>query len=244
MDSKVGQSEKNIDRALKLAEDVSPCVLWIDELEKGLSGVESSGRSDSGTLSRVVQSLLTWLSDKEAPVFVIATANNVEALPPELTRAGRFDEVFFVSVPSEEERNDILRIHLKKRGYEINNEYDQNEPHQFNDDYISEVTASMEDFTGAEIEQVVAEAGRRAYAEYKKDKREHHYITVEDLIDQTTKLIPMSKRNPEILSGLRDWARHSAKCASSYEHVRIHGDDDSKKRTLFPVGELDLDFNN
>lgn len=228
MDSKVGQSEKNIDRALRLAEDVSPCVLWIDELEKGIAGLESSGRSDSGTLSRVVQSLLTWLSDKEAPVFVIATANNISALPPELTRAGRFDEVFFVSIPSQEEREEILSIHLRKRDYKVLVAPDETKPGTFDATTdIKEVANQMVDFTGAEIEQVVSEAGRRAYAEYRKKERENPYITKEDLLNQVKEIVPITKRNPDLLKGLRDWAKSSAKCASSYEHKILHGLNDN-----------------
>ena len=242
MDSKVGQSEKNIDRALKLAEDVSPCVLWIDELEKGLSGVGSSDKSDGGTLSRVVQSLLTWLSDKEAPVFVIATANDISKLPPELTRAGRFDEFFFVSIPSEEEREDILEIHLRKRGYNISENKDEN---TFDSKQIKRVAKLMENFTGAEIERVVAEAGRRAYAGYKKNLRESYQMTEKDLVEQTELVIPIVQRNPEILRDLREWAKQSAKCASSYEHEIIHGKPikiEKKKGEVNPT-ELLFDFN-
>lgn len=226
MDSKVGQSEKNIDRALKLAEAVSPCVLWVDEFEKALAGSESSSRSDGGTTSRVIQSLLTWLSDKEAPVFVIATANDITKLPAELTRAGRFDDIFFVSLPSQEEREDILKIHLRKRGYEISapqGDLFKTDNHEFTESQIKTLASGMKDFTGAEIEQVVAEAGRRAYAAYRKSQREDHYIRQEDIAEQSQKIVPLSKRNPELLTDLRNWARHSAKCASSDEHDIIHG---------------------
>lgn len=226
MDSKVGQSEKNIDRALKLAEAVSPCVLWIDEFEKALSGMASSDRSDGGTTSRVIQSLLTWLSDKGAPVFVIATANDITKLPAELTRAGRFDDIFFVSLPSQEEREDILKIHLRKRGYEISTpqgDLFKTDSHEFTESQIKTLASRMIDFTGAEIEQVVAEAGRRAYAAYRKNQREDHFIRQEDIEEQSQKIVPLSKRNPELLTDLRNWARHSAKCASSDEHDIIHG---------------------
>lgn len=242
MDSKVGQSEKNIDRALKLAEDVSPCVLWVDEFEKALGGM-GDDKSDGGTMRRVGQSILTWLSDKEAPVFVIATANDITKLPPELTRAGRFDEIFFVSVPSQEEREEILSIHLKKRGYRILASPDEEEADVFNATTdIKDIAKEMDGFSGAEIEQVVAEAGRKAYAEFRKNKRETHYITKEDLLSQVEKTIPMSKRNPEILTNLREWAKHSAKCASTYEHQILHGGEEEKSNKLFSLNELDLDL--
>ncbi|CDQ41911.1 AAA family ATPase [Virgibacillus salexigens] len=239
MDSKVGQSEKNIDRALKLAEDVSPCVLWIDELEKGLSGISSSDKSDSGTLSRVVQSLLTWLSDKVAPVFVVATANDITNLPPELTRAGRFDEIFFVSIPSPEERKDILSIHLKKRGYEIS-EQAELAINEFPDYTLAEIAEEMDGFTGAEIEQVVAEAGRRAYAEYKKEIRDMHYMTKDDLISQAAKTIPMSRRNNEVLYNLREWAKEAAKCASSFEHDIIHHKNGTNKNKIIEFDDIEI----
>jgi SpoVK/Ycf46/Vps4 family AAA+-type ATPase len=237
MDSRVGQSEKNIDRALKLAEAVAPCVLWIDEIEKGLAGVASSDRSDSGTLSRVVQSLLTWLSEKEAPVFVIATANDITKLPPELTRAGRFDEIFFVSLPHQKEREEILRIHLRKRGYEVDsNTYNV---HVFSPIQIANLAAEMKGFTGAEIEQVVAEAGRRAYAAFKKGQRDTHYITENDLREQIHKIVPLSRRNPDLIRQLREWAKASAKCASSEEHKFLHGS--SEKDDNYEP--LSIDFN-
>lgn len=225
MDSKVGQSEKNIDRALRLAEDVSPCVLWIDELEKGLSGLGSSDKSDSGTLSRVVQSLLTWLSDKEKPVFVVGTANDITKLPAELTRAGRFDEIFFVSIPHQNEREEILKIHLKKRGYQKNTNT------TFSNKIIKTLAESMNKFTGAEIEQVVAEATRRAYANYRKGKRPQPYITQKDLADQIDHFVPMAKRMPELLTDLRNWAKHSAKCASSEELQELHPELFKKEET-------------
>jgi ATP-dependent 26S proteasome regulatory subunit len=242
MDSRVGQSEKNIDRALKLAEAVSPCVLWIDELEKGLAGIASSDKSDSGTLSRVVQSILTWLSDKTAPVFVIATANDITKLPPELTRAGRFDEIFFVSVPSASERVDILEIHLKKRGYYISKEDNTEMTH--NDLYRADIEAlaeEMVEFTGAEIEQVVAESGRRAYAAWRKNEREQHQITINDLREQISQVIPMAKRNPQLLVNLRDWAKHSAKCASSEEHKLLH-DGAKGKSKLMSLSSFDVNM--
>jgi|SRR5579875_491562 len=247
MDSKVGQSEKNIVRALKLAEQVSPCVLWIDELEKGLAGISSSERSDSGTLSRVVQELLTWLSEKEAPVFVIGTANDVTKLPPELTRAGRFDEIFFVSLPHEEEREEILKIHLRKRGYQFTDLYSSCVDFENGTIYlrtIRELAAQMVDFSGAEIEAVVAEAGRRAYASFRKGERDTHYIQRKDLEEQINQMIPLSKRNPGLLTELRAWAKTSAKCASSKEHAFIHGTQSNESKSKLRVvdfAEIDLD---
>jgi SpoVK/Ycf46/Vps4 family AAA+-type ATPase len=111
----VGSSEENIRKAIATAEAVAPAILWLDELEKGFSGVQSSGQSDAGTTARVFGSFITWLQEKQSAVFVIATANDVSMLPPELLRKGRFDEIFFVDMPTMDERKDILRIHLEKK---------------------------------------------------------------------------------------------------------------------------------
>ena len=113
--SLVGSSEENLRQAIRVAESISPVVLWVDEIEKGFSGVGSSNVSDAGTAARVFGSFITWLQEKQKPVFVIATANDVSQLPPELVRKGRFDEIFFVDLPSAQERVDIWRIHLLKR---------------------------------------------------------------------------------------------------------------------------------
>lgn len=246
MDSKVGQSEKNMTRALKLAESVSPCVLWIDEMEKALAGMGSSDKSDGGTTSRVVSDLLTWLSDKDAPVFVIATANDITGLKPELTRAGRFDDIFFVSLPSQEERMDILGIHLRKRGY-ITSGPDADisviETKEFTYAQIDSLAFGMGDFTGAEIEQVISEAGRRAYASFRKGQRDTHYMTEQDIIEQCEKIVPLSARNPELLTELRDWAKHSAKCASSAEHKLIHQASETKASLVEVAFPTDLEFN-
>jgi SpoVK/Ycf46/Vps4 family AAA+-type ATPase len=245
MDSKVGQSEKNIDRALKLAADVSPCILYIDELEKALSGMGSSDKSDGGTTSRVIQTLLSWLADKQESVFVIGTANDMTKLSPELTRAGRFDEIFFFSLPAQEEREDILKIHLAKRGYSISEqqiELLKEGEHHFTSEQVSRLAANMVDFTGAEIEQVVSEAGRRAYAAFRKELRSSHHILESDIAEQSVNIVPLSKRNPSLLTDLRDWARHSAKCASSAEHKKIHGGSSLSPNQPAKLMEVDLDF--
>ena len=111
----VGSSEENIRKVIQTAEAVAPAILWLDELEKGFSGVQSSGQSDAGTTARVFGSFITWLQEKESAVFVIATANDVSLMPPELLRKGRFDEIFFVDMPSEAERREIAAIHLTKK---------------------------------------------------------------------------------------------------------------------------------
>lgn len=155
----VGESESNIRKALKIAEAVSPSVLWIDEIEKGLSGMASSGSTDGGTTSRVLGTFLTWMQEKKKPVFVVATANNISGLPPELLRKGRVDEIFFVDLPLKEDREEIIKIHLKriKRDY---NKFD-----------ISKIADACEDFSGAEIEEAIKKLYLRLLTKIKKLKR-------------------------------------------------------------------------
>lgn len=139
--SLVGESEANIRQALKLAEAIAPCVLWLDEVEKAFAGMGQS--LDSGTSARVFGSFLTWMQEKKAPVFVFATANDISALPAELLRKGRFDEIFFVDLPSAVERQDIFRIHIANR---------KRDAGQFD---LSTLANATRDFTGSEIEAVV-----------------------------------------------------------------------------------------
>lgn len=214
MGSHVGESEKNVTRAMKLAESVSPCILWIDELEKALAGGDQSN-SDGGTTSRVISELLTWLADKEKPVFVLGTANDLTQTKDELTRAGRFDEIFFLSVPSVNERLDILQIHLEKHGYEITNV--PTATNHITDIDLVNIVSEMEEFSGAEIEQVVVSAARRAHAKFCKGERGEHWATAEEFSDQAKELVPLAKRNPLLLPSLREWALRSAKFASSSE---------------------------
>src|SRR5512135_3251369 len=117
----VGSSEENVRRAITVAESVAPAVLWVDEIDKAFSGSQSSALTDGGTTARVFSTFLTWLWEKSAPVFVVATANEVSQLPPELLRKGRLDEIFYVDLPSADERAEIFRIHLAKRGREPKN---------------------------------------------------------------------------------------------------------------------------
>src|SRR5437588_3364218 len=142
----VGASEENIRKAIKTAEAIAPAVLWLDEMEKGFSGTGSSNMSDGGTTSRVFGTFVTWLQEKTSPVFVIATANDVRSLPPELLRKGRFDEIFFVDLPSREERQSIFEIHLKKK---------KRDPQSVE---LARLVEASEEFSGSEVEQAVVSA--------------------------------------------------------------------------------------
>ncbi len=192
----VGASEERARRALTLAESLAPAVLWIDEIEKGFSGIESSRYSDAGTASRVYGYIITWMQEKKAPVFIVATANDVNMLPPELVRKGRFDEIFFVDLPSYEERKEIFQIHLKKR---------HRNPENFDIDYLAEIT---EGFSGAEIEQVIIDALYEAFFRGRALKTSDIAFAVEETV-------PISQTMAERISSLRRWAKYRARPASS-----------------------------
>nr|MBA3534539.1 AAA family ATPase [Ardenticatenales bacterium] len=192
----VGASESNMRQALKMAERVSPSVLWTDEIEKGLAGVASSGRSDAGTAARVFGTLLTWMQEKQAPVFVVATSNDVRQLPPELLRKGRFDEIFFVDLPGDDERAEIWAIHLRKRG---------REPQSFD---IPRLVGETKGFTGAEIEQIIISALYDAFDE-RRD------VEMLDLIRVITQTVPLSETMRDEIKSLRQWAKENARPAGS-----------------------------
>jgi AAA+ superfamily predicted ATPase len=193
--SLVGSSEDNVRRAIKIAESVSPTILWIDEIDKAFSGVHSSSFSDAGTTSRVFGSFTTWLQEKTAPVFVIATANNISQLPPELLRKGRFDEIFFVDLPNFNERIDILKIHLSKRN---------RLPEEFDLDILSK---ESEGFSGAELEQVVISGLYDAFEVCKP-------LSTEMLLNSIKQTSPLSRTMKEEIDGLRHWAEGRARRAT------------------------------
>jgi AAA+ superfamily predicted ATPase len=192
----VGSSEENLRRAIQVAESVAPVVLWIDEIEKGLSGVRSSAFGDGGVTARVAGTLLTWLQEKTAPVFVVATANRIEQLPPELLRKGRFDDLFFIDLPSRAERRDILEIHVRRRG---------RDPAAYDLDALARRTAG---FSGAEIEQAVISALYDAFAERKELLAEH-------LVRAVDEARPLSITMREEIAELRAWASSRTRAASS-----------------------------
>lgn len=199
----VGSSEQNMRTAIQAAEAVSPCVLWIDEIEKGFSGVMQS--HDSGTSSRVFGSFLTWMQEKKAPVFVIATANNIDALPPELLRKGRFDEIFFVDLPTAVERDVIWRLHLGKRLANPRVEHDIDI-----DANLAELVNLSKGWSGAEIEQAVISAMFDSYSGGSK-------LTMEDLRHAADTMVPLAVTQPEQIARLRAWADERAVAATSRE---------------------------
>lgn len=225
--SLVGQSEQKTREVLKTLEAVAPCVVLFDEIEKGLAGLESSGKSDAGTTSRVIGTILQWLNDKKSPVFVIATSNNIKAMPPELLRAGRFDGVWFVSLPSLEERKQIFDIHLKKVKRDSAN-FD-----------LKLLAKKSEDYSGAEIEQVIKEGLYKAYGNGQKD------LDTDNLLDAIESIVPLYKTAKEQLKEIYTWVGYepSKKDGVRAKFVSSHGlknlDNDVKK-IGFHVDRMDF----
>ena len=179
-----GETEKNVRRAIDLAEVMAPCVLWIDEIEKAIS----TGDYDSGTSQRLLATLLTWMAENSNPVFIVATANNIHGLPPELIRKGRLDEIFFVDLPDHAVREDIFNIHLAKRDLQ---------PGAFE---LKVLADNSEGFSGAEIEQVVVSALYRAHATGQP-------VTTDILLAEIANTRPLSVVMSESIAALRDWAK-------------------------------------
>lgn len=179
----VGSSEKNIREAMQIAEVIAPCVLWVDEIEKAFVG--SSG--DSGTSSRVLATFLTWMQEKRTPVFVFAAANNIEHLPPEFLRKGRFDEIFFLDLPTATEREQILEVHLARKGLAmIRRRFD-----------LHEVAQATEGFVGAELEAVVNDAMFPAFMDGGRE------IETADLIGAANDMVPLARSHRQRIERLR-----------------------------------------
>ena len=183
----VGESEKTLDRALETAERMAPCVLMMDEIEKAL-GSGLSAESDAGLSGRIFGRLLGWLQDHKSPVFVVATCNRIASLPPELTRKGRFDEIFFIDLPALEERREIFAVHLRRR---------QRDPAAFD---LEALAAASEGFSGAEIEQAVVSALYTAFSRGATLATEH-------ILDELRETKPLSVTRAEEVADLREWAR-------------------------------------
>jgi len=180
----VGASEARTRETIQRAEAMAPCVLWIDEIDKGFGGGDA--RSDGGTSQRVLANVLTWMSEKTSAVFVVATANGVERLPSELLRKGRFDEIFMLDLPNAQERLRILQLHIQQRRPNLNMP-------------LNAVLDRTGEFSGAELEQTVIEAMHLAFAE----RRE---LEETDLILASSHLVPLSRTAKEQLDSLKEWA--------------------------------------
>jgi len=184
--SLIGQSEQRVRKMIEIAEALSPCVLWVDEIDKAFAGAQSSG--DSGTTSRVLATFITWLSEKTSPVFVVSTANNIDCIPPEILRKGRFDEIFFLNLPTEEERSDIFNVHLNRVRPDSKETFE-----------IQLLSKLSKDFSGAEIEQVVIEAMRLGF-------NENREFTNEDILTSIQNLVPLARTKSKELNQLKEWS--------------------------------------
>ncbi|MGK7950072.1 MAG: AAA family ATPase [Xenococcaceae cyanobacterium] len=182
----VGESESRTRQMINLAEALSPCILWIDEIDKAFSGIESKG--DSGTTSRVFGTFITWMAEKKSPVFVVATANNIKALPPEMLRKGRFDEIFFVGLPNQEEREAIFKVHLARL-----------RPHNLANYDVKRLAYETPDFSGAEIEQTLVEAMHIGFSQNRD-------FTTDDILEAASQIIPLARTAQEQIQYLQDWA--------------------------------------
>jgi hypothetical protein len=194
--SLVGESEARTRDALKLAEALAPCVLWIDEIDKGMAGSSGSGGGDSGVTKRVFGSIISWMQERRRSVFMVATANDVTSLPPELLRKGRFDEIFAVDLPSEDERKAILAIHLKGR---------KRDPKKFD---LEAVAGATDTFTGSEIEACLDEGLFAAFDAGGELETEH-------LLEAARSIVPLATTAKEQIEGIRAWAKSRARFAST-----------------------------
>jgi AAA+ superfamily predicted ATPase len=182
----VGESESRTRQMIQLSEALAPCVLWIDEIDKAFSGVD--GRGDGGTSNRVFGTFITWLAEKQSPVFVVATANNIQALPPEMLRRGRFDEIFFVGLPSQEERKSIFEVHLTRLRAHNLQQYD-----------LARLAYETPDFSGAEIEQAIIEAMHLGFSQSRD-------FTTDDILEAASQMIPLARTARDQIETLQQWA--------------------------------------
>ncbi|MEW6496125.1 MAG: AAA family ATPase [Cyanobacteriota bacterium] len=182
----VGESESRTRQMVQLAEALAPCILWIDEIDKAFSGIDSKG--DAGTTSRVFGTFINWLAEKKSPVFVVATANNIQALPPEMVRKGRFDEIFFVGLPNQEERKAIFELHLSRL-----------RPHNLKSYDLDRLAYETPDFSGAEIEQTLIEAMHIGFSQNRD-------FTTDDVLEAASQIIPLARTAQEQIKFLQDWA--------------------------------------
>ncbi|MER3434294.1 MAG: AAA family ATPase [Leptolyngbya sp. ERB_1_1] len=196
----VGESESRTRQMIQLAEALAPCVLWIDEIDKAFSGVD--GRSDSGTTSRVFGTFITWMAEKKSPVFVVATANNIQSLPPEMLRKGRFDEIFFVGLPTQEERRSIFSVHLSRL-----------RPHNLKQYDLDRLAYETPDFSGAEIEQTLIEAMHIGFSQNRD-------FTTDDILESASQIVPLARTAKEQIDFLQDWAAAGkARLASKHSQL-------------------------
>ncbi|MFN5860931.1 MAG: AAA family ATPase [Pseudanabaena sp.] len=205
--SYVGESESRMRQMIQLAEATAPCVLWIDEIDKAFGNVTVTIDGDSGASRRVFGTLITWMQEKTAPVFIVATANNVRILPAELLRKGRFDEIFFLNLPTESERQEIFKVQLQKLRPSRLREFD-----------LVLLARHTKNFSGAEIEQVIIDGIHRAFGRGSNGNRED--FTTEDIISAIEETVPLAAIASQQIESLKQWAAESgARTASNDEEL-------------------------
>lgn len=182
----VGESESRTRQMIQVAEALAPCILWIDEIDKAFAGL--GGKGDGGTTSRVFGTFITWLAEKDSPVFVVATANDIQVLPPEMLRKGRFDEIFFVGLPSQAERREIFAVHLSRL-----------RPHNLNNYDLDRLAYETPDFSGAEIEQMIVEAMHIGFSQNRD-------FTTQDILEAASQIVPLARTAQEQIQFLQNWA--------------------------------------
>jgi SpoVK/Ycf46/Vps4 family AAA+-type ATPase len=192
----VGESESRVRQTIKIVEAIAPCVLWMDEIDKAFGNITSGFDGDSGTSRRVFGNLITWMQEKTSPVFIVATANNVQILPAELLRKGRFDEIFFLNLPTESERREIFRVHLHKLRPSRLREFD-----------LDLLARHSKNFSGAEIEQTIIEGMHRAFSKGTSGNRQD--FQTEDIVKAVDETVPLAAIAKEQIDALKQWAASS-----------------------------------
>ena len=200
----VGESESRVRQMIQLAEAMAPCVLWMDEIDKAFGGISSGADGDSGTSRRVFGSLITWMQEKTSPVFIVATANNVQVLPAELLRKGRFDEIFFLNLPTAKERAEIFKVHLQRLRPAKVREFD-----------LNQLASQSPQFSGAEIEQVIIDAMQRAFPSNAIQQRRD--FTTEDILQSIRETVPLAAIAKPQIEALKHWAAEAGARTASLD---------------------------
>ncbi|MGV0025665.1 AAA family ATPase [Phormidesmis priestleyi] len=198
----VGESESRVRQMIQLVEAIAPCVLWIDEIDKAFGNITGGRDGDSGTSRRVFGSLITWMQEKTSPVFIVATANNVQILPAELMRKGRFDEVFFLNLPTQEERQEIFKVHLQRL-----------RPNRLREFDLEKLAWTSRNFSGAEIEQVIIDGMHWAFGKSRSGQRQD--FTTGDILDAIQETVPLASISNEQIESLQRWAEQAGARSAS-----------------------------
>ena len=223
----VGESESRVRQMIQLAEAMAPCVLWIDEIDKAFGNISSGVDGDSGTSRRVFGNLITWMQEKTTPVFIVATANNVRILPAELLRKGRFDEIFFLNLPTEAERQEIFKVHLQRL-----------RPSRLREFELALLARTAKEFSGAEIEQVVVDAMHRAFFERTSDGNRRDFTT-QDVLRAIEDTVPLAAIARPQIEELKHWAAEAGARTASNDTQLV---DELKRYTQQRgIGPLEVD---